>query len=99
MSKPTRRVKRRCFSPSVSVMVFSRRKKPAQGGQGSSMANVRVKALAAGLAADAVRDAIPSGVDLAEAELFRPEDRAAVVRELERIADELLAESLRLEAL
>lgn len=63
------------------------------------MANVRVRAFAAGLAADAVRGVIPTDIELAEAELFRPEDGAAVVRELERIADELLAESLRLEAL
>lgn len=63
------------------------------------MANARVRAFAAGLAADAVRGAIPTDIELTEAELFRPEDGAAVVRELERIADELLAESLRLEAL
>jgi len=63
------------------------------------MANVRVRAFAAGLAADAVRSAIPTDSELAEAELFRPDDAGAVVRELERIADELLAESLRLEAL
>jgi len=63
------------------------------------MANARVRAFAAGLAADAVRGAIPTDIELAEAELFRPEDGAAVVWELERIADELLAESLRLEAL
>lgn len=63
------------------------------------MANARVRAFAAGLAADAVRGAIPTDIELAEAELFRPEDGAAVVREVERIADELLAESLRLEAL
>lgn len=63
------------------------------------MTNARVKAFAAGLAADAIRGAIPTDGELSEAELFRSEDGAAVVRELERLADELLAESLRLEAL
>jgi hypothetical protein len=63
------------------------------------MTTTRVKAFAAGLAADAIRGAIPTDSELAEAELFSPEDGAAVVRELERIADELLAESLRLESL
>lgn len=62
------------------------------------MANDRIRAFAAGLAAEAVRDAIPTDSELAEAELFRPEDGAAVVRELERIADNLLATALRLEA-
>ncbi|RRV18135.1 hypothetical protein EGJ00_02080 [Pseudomonas saudiphocaensis] len=62
------------------------------------MANLRVKAFAAGLAAEAVRGAIPTDIELAEAELFRPEDAGAVVRELERIADELLATAMRLEA-
>lgn len=61
--------------------------------------NIRVKALAAGLAADAIRGAIPTKSDLAEAELYNPDDLAAVVRELERLANELLAESLRLENL
>jgi len=63
------------------------------------MASVRVKAFAAGLAADAIRGAIPTESELADAELFRPEDCAEVVRELERLADELLANSMRLESL
>lgn len=62
------------------------------------MANSRVRAFAAGLAAEAVRDAIPTDSELAEAELFKPEDGAAVIRELQRIADELLATALTLEA-
>ena len=61
------------------------------------MGNARVKALAAGLAADAIRDALPTDTDLADAELYRPEDRAAVVQELDRLANQLLAESMRLE--
>ena len=63
------------------------------------MANTRVKALAAALAADAIRGAIPSESDLADAELYKSDDQAAVVRELERQANEMLAESMRLEAL
>jgi|GEM_PF-1241445 len=62
-------------------------------------ANLRIQAFAAGWASDAVRGSIPNDIDLAEAELLSPKERAAVVQELERIADELLAESLRLEAL
>jgi hypothetical protein len=63
------------------------------------MTSIRVKAFAAGLAADAIRGAIPTDSELAEAELFRPDDMAAVAQELERLADELLAEALRLETL
>lgn len=63
------------------------------------MANVRVRAFAAGLASQAIRDAIPTDSDLLDAELYRPENRAQVMQELERLANELLAEALRLEAL
>lgn len=61
------------------------------------MGNARVRALAASLAADAIRDALPTVTDLADAELYRPEDRAAVVQKLERLANQLMVESMRLE--
>ncbi|RMH85234.1 hypothetical protein EA796_06915 [Pseudomonas sp. AOB-7] len=63
------------------------------------MANARVRALAAGLAAQAIRDVIPTDSDLIDAELFRPEDGAQVVQELERLANQLLAEALKLESI
>lgn len=62
------------------------------------MVKVNVRAFAAGWAAQAIRDAVPTESDFADAEL-RPADRAAALRELERIANQLLAEALRLEAL
>lgn len=63
------------------------------------MESTRVQAFAARLAADAVREAIPTENDLAEAELFGAQEAAAVMRELERLADKLLAEAMRLESL
>ena len=62
------------------------------------MSNARVKAFAAGLAAEAIRDLIPSDSDLADAELFLPENRAQVMLELERLANQMLATALRLES-
>ena len=63
------------------------------------MANKRVKALAAAMAAEAIRNAIPSKNDLLEAELYWPENGAQVIQELERIANEMQAKAQRLEAL
>lgn len=63
------------------------------------MGNVRVQALAAGLAAQAIRDVIPSDSDLIDAELLWPENRAEVMQELERLANRMLADALRLESL
>lgn len=63
------------------------------------MTSTRVKALAAGIAAEMIREAIPTKHDLIDAELYRPEDWSSVVQELERLANELLAESHRLDAL
>ena len=63
------------------------------------MRSTRVRALATGLAAEAVRNAIPTESDLADAGLYHSEDGAQVIQELGRVANELLAESLRLEAL
>lgn len=62
------------------------------------MRNVRVKALAAGLAAQAIRDVIPSESDLIDAELFWPENRAQVMQELEHLANQMLATALKLES-
>lgn len=58
-----------------------------------------VKAHPARWAAQAIRDALPTEVDFAEAELFSERDRAAALQELERLANLHLAEALRLEAL
>lgn len=63
------------------------------------MTSARVQALAAGMAAEAIRDVIPTDSDLIDAELFRPGDKADLMAELERLANQLLAESLRLESL
>lgn len=63
------------------------------------MISARVRALAAGMAAQAVRDVIPTDSDLVDAELFRTDHRAQLMQELERLANDLLAESLRLESL
>jgi hypothetical protein len=63
------------------------------------MVNVNVQAFVAGWAAEAIRDAIPTDSDFIAAELFSDADKAAVFRELERLANQLLAEAMRLEAL
>lgn len=63
------------------------------------MVKAHIQAFAAGWAAQAIRDALPTEVDFAEAELFRERDRAAALQELERLANLHLAEALRLEAL
>lgn len=63
------------------------------------MVSARIQAFAAGLAAEAIRDVIPTDSDLLDAELNWPNDRAQVMQELERLANGLLAEALRLEAL
>jgi len=60
---------------------------------------MRVKAFVAGLLAEAIREVVPSDTDLTEAELFRPNDRAQVMRELERVANHYLAEALRFESM
>ncbi len=62
------------------------------------MVKASVQAFAAGWAAQAIRDAVPTEIDFAEAEI-RPADRLAAMQELERLANRLLAEALRLEAL
>lgn len=62
------------------------------------MTNSDIQAFAAGWAAQAIRDALPSEIDFAETDL-RPAEHSAVIRELERLANQLLAEALRLEAL
>jgi hypothetical protein len=63
------------------------------------MIKVNVQAFVAGWAAEAIRDAIPTDSDFMAAELFSAADKAAVFRELERLANQLLAEAMRLEAL
>ncbi|MBU1806355.1 MAG: hypothetical protein KKC02_15085 [Gammaproteobacteria bacterium] len=62
------------------------------------MVKANIQAFAAGWAAQAIRDAVPTEIDFAEAEI-KPGDRMAAMRELERLANQLLAEALRLEAL
>ncbi|RMH95894.1 hypothetical protein [Stutzerimonas nitrititolerans] len=62
------------------------------------MVKANVQAFAAVWAAQAIRDAIPTELDFTHAELG-PKDRAAALQELERIANQLLAEAMRLEAL
>ncbi|TBU86795.1 hypothetical protein [Phytopseudomonas dryadis] len=63
------------------------------------MANFRVQAFARELAAEAIRELIPDDTQLADAELLWPENKAQVMQELQRLADTLLAESLRLESI
>lgn len=63
------------------------------------MVKVNVQAFAAGWAAEAIRDAIPTDSDFMAAELFSAADKAAVFQELERLANQLLAEAMRLESL
>ena len=63
------------------------------------MVNVNIQAFVAGWAAEAIRDAIPTDSDFIAAELFSAADKVAVFQELERLANQLLAEAMRLEAL
>lgn len=63
------------------------------------MVKVSVQAFAAGWAAEAIRDAIPTDSDFMTVELFSAADKAAVFQELERLANQLLAEAMRLESL
>lgn len=53
------------------------------------MANFRVRAFAAGLAAEAIRSAVPTKDGLLDAELYWPENAGQVMQELERLACEL----------
>lgn len=63
------------------------------------MVKAKIQAFAAGWAAEAIRDAIPTESDLGAAELFSADDRASTFQELERLANQLLAEAMRLESL
>ena len=60
---------------------------------------MNIQAFVAGWAAEAIRDAIPTESDFIAAEVFSAADKAVAFRELERLANQLLAESIRLESL
>lgn len=62
------------------------------------MIKANVQAFAAGWTALSIRDAVPTEIDFSEAGIS-PNDRAAVLLELEHLANQHLAEALRLEAL
>ena len=63
------------------------------------MVNFSVRAYAAGLAADAIREAIPTREEVQDAGLYSQWAHDQVVHELERLANEMLALSLKLEEL
>ena len=63
------------------------------------MIKVKVQVFVAGWVAEAIRDAIPTDSNLMAAELFSADDKADAYRELERLANQFLAEAMRLEAL
>jgi len=60
------------------------------------MANFRVRAYAAALAAEAIRSALPTKEDLLDAELYWPENAGQVIQELEQLASELEERSQQL---
>jgi len=62
------------------------------------MVKANIQAFAAGWAAQAIRDAVLTEIDFSEAGIS-PNDWAPVLLELERLANQHLAEVLRLEAL
>lgn len=62
------------------------------------MVKASVQAFAAGWAAQAIRDSVPTEIDFAEAKIS-PADRVAAMRELEKLANRLLSEGLRLKSL
>lgn len=62
------------------------------------MVKANIQAFAAGWAAQAIRDAVPTESDFAEAEIS-PAEWPEAMRELDRLANQMLAEALRLETL
>lgn len=60
--------------------------------------NLRVKAFVAGLVGEAIRELVPTDRDLSDAELRWPQDRAQVMKELERLANHYMAKAMEWEA-